>query len=126
MKLTALIELGFAESKIALISYGAEIPSRVSAYPEKSPCKLVAVMRFVAKKSPSKLLEAFKIAYQKMPQLSLEIIGEGPLLKDAVEFVKRNNLDKAVTFYGAKDYNFVKRTMRSSCVFVQHKLFLIR
>jgi glycosyltransferase involved in cell wall biosynthesis len=87
--------------------------------------KCLAVGRMVAKKAPIAMLEAFAAARATLPEraLTLDVVGEGPLLDDARLAIARLGLDAAsVSLLGTVDYDEVRRLMAASDLFLQHSV----
>ncbi|MGB9734617.1 MAG: glycosyltransferase [bacterium] len=117
-----LINVGIPESKIKVIHYGIEPPENVLSKPEKQPCKFICVCRLVAKKGLIYLLQAFKKAYSEVPNITLDIIGEGPLRRKIESFINEHRLSHVVRLHGQKPNSFVSDLLDESSVYVQHSI----
>ena len=116
-----LVSLGMPEAKFNVIPYGIEIPKDKASH-ESSLCRFISVTRLVPKKGPLYLLNAFKKAKEKIPDITLDIIGDGPLREQVERFVKENNLRTSVFIHGAQPNNFVKEKLLTSNAYVQHSI----
>lgn len=63
-------------------------------------CVFLSVARLVKEKNPQLLLKAFYQVWQKYPQTRLVYVGEGYERKRLEQFIKNNNLQKAVFLAG--------------------------
>ncbi|MDQ1265915.1 MAG: hypothetical protein QG635_1067, partial [Bacteroidota bacterium] len=117
-----LSAIGIPKEKIIVNHLGIEIPENIIAVPEKQPCRFVSVMRFVEKKGPLFLLKSFYKALEQAPDISLDIVGDGPLKREVEEFIVNNNLYNSVTLHGAKPFNYVSEILNKSSVFVLHSI----
>jgi len=124
-----LAGIGIPAEKIKIVHSGIEIPEKIIAMPEKSPCRFISVMRFVHKKGPTYLLKAFAKAKEVVSDIMLDIIGDGylltnvgPLHKEVYEFVDSNNLSSSVILHGGRLNDYVKKMLDNACVYVQHSI----
>jgi colanic acid/amylovoran biosynthesis glycosyltransferase len=74
----------------------------------------------VAKKAPLILLESFRIASDKSPMLSLDLVGDGPLMATATEFVQRHGLLGRVHLRGRLPHADTLALIRRSDVLLHH------
>ncbi len=116
-----LVDIGVKGSNIHIIPYGVPVPE-TSATPDTTPCRFICVGRLVPKKAPLVLLDAFARAHQDHPEMTLDLVGAGPLMEEVRAFVHAENLQTAVTLHGAIENSKVKRLMDRSCVYVQHSV----
>lgn len=63
---------------------------------------LITVASLTAHKGHSVLIDAMHILAQKYKNLSLIIVGDGPLRNDLFEYVKRLGLDRSIIFTGLR------------------------
>lgn len=117
-----LIDAGIPESKIKVIHYGVKPPEDVVSKPEKQPCRFICVCRLVAKKGLIYLLQAFKKAYSEVPDITLDIVGEGPVRRKIESFIAEHRLSHAVRLHGQKPNSFVSDILDESSVYVQHSI----
>ena len=116
-----LIKIGLPEKKIYIIPCGVRIPGK-KANPELSPCRFLSVIRLYPKKGPIYLLEAFLEAKKIAPEISLDIVGDGPLKQDVQKFISDHNLEPSVVMHGAQSNDYVLDLMRKSSAYVQHSV----
>lgn len=64
--------------------------------------RILLVGRLSYEKYPLEALEIFKIVYQSYPEALLDIVGDGDLRQDVLDYVKLNGLEHNVVFHGAK------------------------
>ena len=92
------------------------------AAPASAPPLFISVGRFVAKKGPLLTLEAFGLAAQAVPDLSLVMVGEGPLLARARQRAVELGIAERVRFAGVLPPAEVAALMRMARGFLQHSL----
>lgn len=86
-----------------------------SNFSEKS--KFLFVGRLINEKNLKRLLEAFSISIKKYPNLSLTIVGDGPLKKLVEKYEKKYNQN--IKFHGlVNDKVLLKEIYRSNKVFI--------
>ncbi|MGQ9569633.1 MAG: glycosyltransferase [Thermodesulfovibrionales bacterium] len=117
-----LINAGIPESKIKIIHYGIEPPENVISKPEKQLCRFVCVSRLVAKKGLIYLLQAFKKAYSEVPDITLDIVGEGPMRGKIESFIAEHRLSHVVRLHGQKPNSFVSDLLDESSAYIQHSI----
>jgi glycosyltransferase involved in cell wall biosynthesis len=116
-----LINLGLPAEKIHLNVGGVEIPAAPPVRPPSASKRFLAVSRMVPKKGSIYLLEAFRLAAARDPEISLDIVGKGPLYPAAQQFVHACGLSERVHLHGASQE--VRDRMMTQCgVFVQHSI----
>lgn len=113
--------LGFPRNKIHVIPCGIELDEFIGTH-EKDPNLVVAVGRLTPKKAPHLTIEAFAIAQKLWPKARLEIIGGGSLFHSCEQKIASLGLAGSVTLHGAKDHDFVKKTLARAGIFVQHSV----
>lgn len=116
-----LIDLGFPEQRIEVIPCGVAC-DRFRCDPKKTGRKLIAVGRLTAKKAPQLTLAAFRIALQSSPDLTIEIIGDGPLRPLCESFIAENGLAERATLRGALSPDEVSQALSTADIFVQHSI----
>ncbi len=113
-----LKELGAASDRILISASGANSQLFHSGDPASSPSVCLAVGRFVEKKGPLHTIHAFA----QQPLGELWMVGEGPLLRQAKDLVRRLDLSERVHFLGIRSQAEVASLMRQVRLFVQHSL----
>ncbi len=83
---------------------------------------LLSVGRFVEKKCPHKIIEAFEMVRERFPRIRLEMIGDGPLLKDCIKLAGFLDRKSKITFHGAKSHEFVRERLSAANIFLQHSV----
>ena len=89
---------------------------------EREGNRFLFVGRFVEKKSPICLLMAFHHAIKTVPDLTLDCIGDGPLLPAAKHLVRCLGIEGRVKFLGIKSHGAVIDAMRAARATVQHSI----
>ena len=115
-----LIELGCPQEKISIIPCGApinkfSISDRVSA----PHCRFIFVGRLIQVKGPLLLLRAFKRCAELNSDISLCMIGGGPLYKKVFRFIRKHRLENKVVLLGQIPVDRVQAEMAKSSVLVQ-------
>jgi glycosyltransferase involved in cell wall biosynthesis len=116
-----LVEIGVTEGKIHIIPYGVKIPAMQTGS-KVSPCRFICVSRLVPKKGPIYMLKAFSKARKINPAITLDIVGDGPLMAKVQSFITKDNLRSSVRIHGAQSNEYVKNLLYESSVYVQHSL----
>jgi len=116
-----LVEIGVPKGKIHIIPYGVKIPG-IQSDSKASPCRFICVSRLVPKKAPIYLLKAFRNAHKIHPLITLDIVGDGPLMTEVKSFIAKENLRSSVRIHGARSNDYVKSLMCESSVYVQHSV----
>jgi colanic acid/amylovoran biosynthesis glycosyltransferase len=98
-----LIELGCDPKKIRLNRTGIPLqgfPYSAREVPADGAWTMVQACRLVPKKGLATALRAFAKFAKEFPRSRFVIAGEGPLRRELEELVRRQDLQKAVTFLG--------------------------
>jgi colanic acid/amylovoran biosynthesis glycosyltransferase len=117
-----LIALGLPVEKIHVNPGGVEVPEPAPQRPPEAAKRILAVGRMVPKKGPIYLLESFRLAAARDPDITLDHIGDGPLLPAVRQFVNACALDKRVRLHGAAPEETKGRLFRECGLFVQHSV----
>jgi colanic acid/amylovoran biosynthesis glycosyltransferase len=117
-----LHKLGASREKVHLIPYGVDSTKFVGAAPALSEKSFLAVGRLVEKKSPLLTLEAFSIAAKRVPDISLTMVGDGPLMAECRRYVTNRGLETKVHMQGFLPHAEVALLMRRSRAFLQHSV----
>ncbi len=117
-----LILIGCNEDKIKVI-YPFEMPmiemNVFNKRYKKSPI-ITFLGRLTPKKNPVALLHAFAIVYNKNPNVILNVMGDGPLMKDCLDKVKELGIENNVIFFGVVDRKLAFEVLSNSWVYAQH------
>jgi glycosyltransferase involved in cell wall biosynthesis len=117
-----LLGMGASEQKLFLNPYGVESTMFSGAAPAGAQPLFIAVGRFVEKKAPLLTLAAFWKTLRGCPEAELLMVGDGPLLTTARQWVHGMGMEQSVTFAGALDHSEVALHMRQARAFVQHSV----
>jgi colanic acid/amylovoran biosynthesis glycosyltransferase len=101
---------------------GVAVPAVPHERVPKPTVSCLAVGRMVGRKSPILLLDAFRRASESCPALTLDVVGAGPLLAAALQFVRAFGLESRVTMHGALPESAVQQLMRRADMFLQHSV----
>jgi glycosyltransferase involved in cell wall biosynthesis/lipopolysaccharide biosynthesis protein/SAM-dependent methyltransferase len=114
--------IGIPEEKITVISCGVSVPEDTFASPEKSPCRFISVSRLVPKKGLLYLLDAFGKARKVYPDMTLDIIGDGPMREEIEEFIRRRDMQDSARLHGQREHKDVLNWLTESSVYAQHSI----
>lgn len=117
-----LIGIGIPSDKLQVIHSGVDVPKDDYSHPEIEPCRLLAVSRFIPKKGLIQTLMAFEHAIGQDRNITLDIIGDGPMRSDIEAFIEHHRLQSTVTLHGTLPHTEVLEIMNRSSVFVQHSM----
>jgi colanic acid/amylovoran biosynthesis glycosyltransferase len=117
-----LIHLGLPAEKIHVNFGGVDIPPQPPQRGRDSCKRFLAVAYIVPKKGPIYLLEAFRLAAAQDADISLDIVGGGPLLPAVHQFVHACGLADRVRLHGVASEETKQRLQRECGVFVQHSI----
>ena len=119
---TQLISIGAAEKKIVKIPYGVNTELFKGADPGKNEINFLSVGRFAEKKAPDKTILAFRNMCKKIKEARLFMIGDGEMLADCKELVKKLNIEKHVIFLGVLSPEEISAWHKKSYCFIQHSM----
>jgi colanic acid/amylovoran biosynthesis glycosyltransferase len=117
-----LIALGLSADRVHVNPGGVDVPETAAERGAESSKRFLAIGRLVPKKGPLLLLEAFRMAASRDAQIVLDVLGSGPLLQPAREFVDASGLGNRVRLHGAAPSDLKERLFEACGVFVQHSL----
>jgi len=118
-----LVGLGAKKDAIHVIPCGVPVREFFPHHSKaKSPVRFLTVGRFVEKKAPLTTLRAFDRCIAAGGRAHLLMIGDGPLLPQAKDFVSAHGLQRHVSFLGALGSTDVLDFMRTSDAFLQHSV----
>ena len=115
-----LIERGCPGDKISIIPCGAPVSEfRMGGQVSAVHCRFIFVGRFIPVKGPLLLLRAFGRCAGMNPDTSLHMVGGGPLLRKATNYIKKNRLENKVQILGSVPIERVREELAESSVLVQ-------
>ena len=117
-----LIDLGLPAAKIHVNHGGVFVPDQPVERGLDAGKRLLALSRTDTKKGPIYLLEAFRRASLRDPDLTLDLVGDGPLLPAVRQFVDAFRLCDRVRLHGFVSGETKKRLLTECGVFVQHSI----
>jgi len=117
-----LVNLGLDPEKVHVVPCGVEIPEVSFSKEISDSVRCVAVGRMVAKKAPILLLNAFRLVLQKYPDMTLEYIGDGPLMPSVRQFVSEFELEKNIVLHGSLPHQKTMEIMEKADIFLQHSI----
>lgn len=117
-----LLRLGLTPDNVYVVPCGVDLPNEPVARSQSAHIRCLAVGRFVAKKAPLFTLDAFRKALEVCPNLRLDYVGSGDLVPAAQEYIRNHDLVKYVTLYGSRSHDFVKQSLQTADIFLQHSM----
>jgi glycosyltransferase involved in cell wall biosynthesis len=94
------VALGCPETKATVHYLGVPVPERVPALASHHPPRATCIARFIDCKGHDLLLHAFARVLTAGPDVTLRLIGEGPLRAPTEALARKLGLDGRVTFQG--------------------------
>jgi colanic acid/amylovoran biosynthesis glycosyltransferase len=117
-----LRDIGIPREKLHVVPCGPEIPPERDRQDGTGPVRFVAVGRMVPKKAPLTTLKAFTRCLIDGADITLDMVGDGPLLAGLEAYVDENKLGSRVRLHGALDHASALDLIRSGDVFLQHSV----
>jgi colanic acid/amylovoran biosynthesis glycosyltransferase len=118
-----LRDLGLPDGQIHVVPYcSSTLRGSVAPRQESSTTRAIAVGRLVPKKGPLKTLEAFLLARRDNDGLTLDLVGDGPLMAEVRHFVREHSLEPFVTIHGSLPHEQTMDLVRSSDVLLHHAI----
>lgn len=112
--------IGAPLDRVAVIPCALDVQSFQVTQHGRGPCRVVMVSRLTAQKGPLNSLRAFAIAAALIPDLSLDIVGNGPLMADLVREISRLGIADKVIVHGDQTHRNTLAIMSASHIFLQH------
>lgn len=97
------------------------VDTKLFAPGTKDPYLLLSVGRFVPKKCPQLVVRAFADVAAHHP-VSLEMIGDGPLLMECKQLAAQLGLGDRIRFLGAQPHDLVRDRMAAAAILMQHSV----
>jgi colanic acid/amylovoran biosynthesis glycosyltransferase len=117
-----LIKLGLPAEKIHVNFGGVDVPDQPPQRGLEACKRFLAIAYLVPKKGPIYLLEAFRLAAAQDREITLDIIGGGPLFPAVSQFVQACGLIDRVRLHGIASEETKQRLLSECGVFVQHSI----
>jgi colanic acid/amylovoran biosynthesis glycosyltransferase len=112
---------GLPAAKVLPIPYCVQVPpERKPIYRPGGMVRCVAVGRLVPKKAPLLVLEAFRQAAQRSGRLSLDMVGDGPLMDQVRRYVDAHRLSSRVHLYGSLPHRKTLGLVSGSDILLHH------
>lgn len=100
-----LVSLGYDAKKIQVLRMGIDcdkFPFKSCTHIQGEPVRFITVARFIEKKGIAYSLRAFAQVAQERENIEYIIIGDGPLAKDFIDFIKVLGIKDKVRLMGSK------------------------
>jgi colanic acid/amylovoran biosynthesis glycosyltransferase len=117
-----LIKLGLPAERIHVNFGGVDVPAQPPQRSTDASKRFLALAYLVPKKGPIYLLEAFRLAAAQDRDITLDIIGGGPMFAAVHQFVHACGLADRVHLHGVAPEETKQRLWRECGVFVQHSI----
>lgn len=117
----AVVDLGCAKNKIDVVRTGIpleEFPFRERSFPENGEWRFVQACRLIEKKGLATTLHAFTTFLVNYPNAKLTIAGEGPLLGDLEELMRKLKIDNHVSLPGFVSQEELREIYYASHIFL--------
>jgi colanic acid/amylovoran biosynthesis glycosyltransferase len=117
----AVVDLGCDQNKIDIVRTGIpleEFPFRERQFPENGQWRLVQACRLIEKKGLATTLHAFNHFLAKYPEAKLTIAGEGPLLRELQELIRKLKIDDRVSLPGFVSQGKLREIFYASHIFL--------
>jgi len=116
-----LRKIGLNHSNTHIIPSGVNV-AKFTPKMNKDGKMVIAVGRFTEMKAPDQTIRAFASIAARHEGVSLEMIGDGPLLPGCQKLAADLGIADRVIFHGARGHDFVKDRMSAASIFVQHSV----
>jgi colanic acid/amylovoran biosynthesis glycosyltransferase len=118
---SALTELGLPPEKVHVVRYSVDFPVVATVRDEHVvPC--VAVGRLVPKKAPLLVVDAFRRAAERDDRLTLDLVGDGPLMDNLRNYVDDHDLSTRVRLHGRLPHADTLALVRGADVLLHHAI----
>lgn len=117
-----LIEMGSDPEATFWSPCGVDVDRFCPAEGPATSQKLLAVGRFVEKKGPVQTLLAFAEVANQIPEITLTMLGDGPLYGVCRDLVEGLRLHDKVQLPGAVESDRVRQEMATAAAFLQHSV----
>jgi len=117
-----LINIGLPPERVHVNFGGVDVPAHLPVRSSAASRRFLAVSYFTPKKGPIYLLESFRRAAARDREITLDIVGGGPLFPAVYQFVNACGLTGRVRLHGAASEETKRRLFLECGVFVQHSI----
>lgn len=115
-----LLALGCPAAKLFVCPCGVNTNRFAPSGPRPRGKRILMVCRLIPQKGPLLAIKSFAKALAAHPDSTLDIIGEGPLRKEAEATVKALGVVGRVEFHGARPHSFVLERLNAADLLIQH------
>src|SRR5690606_17677220 len=109
------------KEKIIHIYHGIDLaqwPQKHQVTLNEKGIDILTIGRLVEKKGIIFLLKAVKLLKERGQLLTCSIIGDGPLMEEYEDYIKKNNLSGVVFLHGILEQDAVKKFYQKADVFI--------
>ncbi|MGH3712930.1 MAG: glycosyltransferase family 4 protein [Micromonosporaceae bacterium] len=116
-----LVDLGLPSERVHVIRFCVDAPAVPPSRRRRGPdVRCVAVGRLVEKKAPLLLLKSFHAASAVDPRLTLDLVGDGPLMADVRRFISARRLGRRVKIHGRLPHDQTLSVIGGADLFLHH------
>ncbi|WP_228241634.1 glycosyltransferase [Porphyrobacter sp. GA68] len=119
-----MVRIGASAEKISLIPCAVDAGSFEPVLHGPEPARVVMVCRLIEQKGPLQGLRAFALAHRERPELTLDIVGNGPLNAALLSEIDQLQIGPAVRFHGDLAHRDTLKVVARSHIFIQHCMTL--
>lgn len=114
-----LIELlGLDEGRVKVISNGVDLKAFESIHVEKDPNRIIYVGRLNPHKKLDLLIDSFCMLIRDFHELRLDIVGDGPMKRFYMDYVRRKGCTSYVRFHGKVSDDLLIKLLKRAYVYV--------
>lgn len=112
------IDHGCPPGKLKVVHLSRDLENFQLELPDSLVKSLLFVGRLVPKKAPLDAIQALKQANERGAELTLDLLGEGPLRKEIEQYVKGHALSDSVKVHGRVSNDEVSSRMEAADAFI--------
>lgn len=119
-----MLEIGAPADRVEIIPCAVDAASFPTVRHSREAARVVMVCRLIGQKGPLQAVRSFALAHAVQPELTLDVVGGGPLENELVAEIDRLQIKHAVRLHGSKDHQEALAVIASSHIFLQHCMAL--
>lgn len=121
-----MVEVGAPKDRIAIIPCAVDADSFQTVNHEPGPVRVAMVSRLIEQKGPLHSLRAFARAAERLPDITLDIVGNGPLMSELRSEIERFGIADRVRVHGDLSHAECLAVLANDHIFLQHCRSLYR
>lgn len=119
-----MVSIGAPRERLRIVSCAVATPPISPVSHEGNRTRVVMLSRMTPQKGPLHSLRAFALAADQHDALSLDIVGDGPMLAQIRDAVRELRLEERTTIHGMLPHDQAKQIVSESHLLIQHCLTL--